>query len=130
MITKKKMQKQIDELTAEVKELSKIVVTDELTKLREKEKLYEEQTKLLSNVKFRVKSAKVVEGGSGEPSVVVIYQLPMITIPLDENGNPREKIPFFYSVNALGMVSIEDYQAIERALIEAKKMVNNNTNKK
>lgn len=130
MITKKKMQKQIDELTAEVKELSKIVVTDELTKLREKEKLYEEQTKLLSNVKFRVKSAKVVEGGSGEPSVVVIYQLPMITIPLDENGNPSEKIPFFYSVNALGMVSIEDYQAIERALIEAKKMVNNNTNKK
>lgn len=130
MITKRKMQKQIDELTAEVKELSKIVVTDELTKLREKEKLYEEQTKLLSNVRFRVKSAKVVEGGGGEPNVVVIYQLPMITIPLDENGNPSEKIPFFYSVNALGMVSIEDYQAIERALIEAKKLVNNNTNKK
>ena len=130
MITKKKMQKQIDELTTEVKELSKIVVTDELTKLREKEKLYEEQTKLLSNVKFRVKSAKVVEGGSGAPNVVVIYQLPMITIPLDENGNPSEKIPFFYSVNALGMVSIEDYQTIERALIEAKKIINNNTNKK
>ena len=130
MITKKKMQRQIDELAAEVKELSRIVVTDELAKLREKERLYEEQTKLLSNVKFRVKSAKAVESDGGEPSVVVIYQLPMITIPLDENGNPSEKIPFFYSVNALGMVSIEDYQAIERALTEAKKMVNNNTNKK
>lgn len=130
MITKRKMQKQIDELTAEVKELSKMVVTDELTKLREKEKLYEEQTKLLSNVKFRVKSAKVVEGGSGDPSVVVVYQLPMITIPLDENGNPGEKIPFFYSVNALGMVSIEDYKTIEKALIDAKNMVNNNINKK
>ena len=130
MITKKKMQKRIDELAAEVKELSKTVVTDELSKLREKEKLYEEQTKLLSNVKFRVKSAKVVDGGGDSPSVVVIYQLPIITIPLDEKGDPSEKIPFFYSVNALGMVSIEDYQSIETALIEAKKLVNNNTNKK
>ena len=130
MITKKKMQKRIDELDAEVKELSRIVVTDELAKLREKEKLYEEQTKLLSNVKFRVKSAKVVDGGGGAPNVVVIYQLPIITIPLDEKGDPSEKIPFFYSVNALGMVSIEDYQSIETALIEAKKLVNNNTNKK
>lgn len=130
MITKKKMQKRIDELAAEVKELSKTVVTDELAKLREKEKLYEEQTKLLSNVKFRVKSAKVVDDGSGAQNVVVIYQLPIITIPLDEKGDPSEKIPFFYSVNALGMVSIEDYQSIETALIEAKKLANNNTNKK
>lgn len=130
MITKKKMQKRIDELAAEVKELSKTVVTDELTKLREKEKLYEEQTKLLSNVKFRVKSAKVVDDGNGAPNVVVIYQLPIITIPLDEKGDPSEKIPFFYSVNALGMVGIEDYQSIETAFIEAKKLANNNTNKK
>lgn len=130
MISKKQLKKQVDDLTSEVKELSKIVVTDELRTLREKEKLYEEQTKLLSNVKFRVKSAKVVDDGSGAPNVVVIYQLPIITIPLDEKGDPSEKIPFFYSVNALGMVSIEDYQTIEKALIEAKKMVNNNINKK
>lgn len=130
MISKKQLQKQVDDLTSEVKELSKIVVTDELRTLREKEKLYEEQTKLLSNVKFRVKSAKVVDDGSGAPNVVVIYQLPIITIPLDEKGDPSEKIPFFYSVNALGMVSIEDYQTIEKALIEAKKMANNNINKK
>lgn len=130
MITKKQLQKQVDDLTSEVKELSKIVVTDELRMLREKEKLYEEQTKLLSNVKFRVKSAKVVDDGSGAPNVVIIYQLPIITIPLDEKGDPSEKIPFFYSVNALGMVNIEDYQTIEKALIEAKKTVNNNINKK
>lgn len=130
MISKKQLQKQVDDLTSEVKELSKIVVTDELRTLREKDKLYEEQTKLLSNIKFRVKSAKVVDDGSGAPNVVVIYQLPIITIPLDEKGDPSEKIPFFYSVNALGMVSIEDYQTIEKALIEAKKMANNNINKK
>lgn len=130
MISKKQLQKQVDDLTSEVRELSKIVVTDELRTLREKEKLYEEQTKLLSNVKFRVKSAKVVDDGSGAPNVVVIYQLPIITIPLDEKGDPSEKNPFFYSVNALGMVGIEDYQTIEKALIEAKKMANNNINKK
>lgn len=130
MITKKQLQAQIVELTNEVKKLTEMVVTDEVKRLKEKEKLYEEQTQLLSNVKFRVKSAKVTDSGSGTPSVVVIYQLPMITIELDENGDPIERIPFFYSVNALGMVSIEDYKTIEKALIDAKNMVNNNINKK
>ena len=50
MITKKQLKTQIDELTNEIKELSKIVVTDELKNLREIKKLYEEQTNLLSNV--------------------------------------------------------------------------------
>ena len=59
MITKKQLKTQIDELTNEIKELSKIVVTDELKNLREIKKLYEEQTNLLSNVKFRVKSGKI-----------------------------------------------------------------------
>lgn len=122
MITKKQLKQQVDELTNAVKKLTDMVITDEVRKLKEKEKLYEEQTKLLSDVKFRVKSAKVTEDGN----VVVIYQLPMITIQLDENGDPVERIPFFYAVNALEMVSIQDYQTIEKALIEAK----NNINKK
>lgn len=128
MITKKQLKTQIDELTNEIKELSKIVVTDELKNLREIKKLYEEQTNLLSNVKFRVKSAKVIEEDNGSKNVVVIYQLPIVKIALDENGDPIEKIPFFYSVNALEMVSIDDYKTIENALIEAKKSINFNKN--
>ena len=72
MITKKQLKTQIDELTNEIKELSKIVVTDELKNLREITKLYEEQTNLLSNVKFRVNSAKVIEEDDGSKNVVVI----------------------------------------------------------
>ena len=130
MITKKQLLEEIEQLRAEVKELSKIVVTDELKTLKEKEKRFEEQTKLISNVKFRVKSAKVAEDVNGSPGIVIIYQLPIISIPLDEKGDPIERNPFFYAVNALGMVSLEDYQAIERALAEAKKSINDNINKK
>ncbi len=127
MITKKKMLKQISDLTNEVKELSKTVITDELKQLREKEKLFEEQTQLLSNVKLSVKSAKVIDSDSGL-SVVVTYQLPIVKIMLNEKGEPIERIPFFYSVNALEMVGIEDYKKIEDALSEAKKIANNNIN--
>lgn len=121
MISKKQLQKQVTELTNEVKEISKIVVTNELKTLREKEKLYKEQTELLSNVKFRVKNAKIVSSDDGTKKLVVTYQLPVISIPLDESGKPSEKNLFFYSVNALEMVGIEDYETIEKALSEARK---------
>lgn len=130
MIKKKELLKQIESLSAEVKRLTEIVVTEELKTLREKEKRLEEQTELLESVRFKVKSAKPVDDGNGSAHVVVMYQLPTISIYLNENGEPIERIPFFYSVNALGLVGIEDYQLIEKALMDAKKLIDDNTNKK
>ena len=127
MTTKKQLKQQIDDLTNEVKKLREIVVTDELKKLREISKLYEEQTNLLSNVKFKIKSIKTIEETN---TMVVTYQLPVINIPLNENGNPIERHPFFYSVNALGMTSMEDSELIRNALQQARKLANINKNKK
>ena len=126
MITKKQLQEQLQELGQTVHDLKNIIVTDELKSLREDKKRFTEQTKLISDVKFRVKSAKIVDDDTGSQSLVIIYQLPMITIPLDEKGDPIEKNSFFYAVNALGLVSLEDYDKIRAALEQAK----NNINKK
>ena len=126
MITKKQLQEQLQELGQTVHDLKNIIVTDELKSLREDKKRFTEQTKLINDVKFRVKSAKIVDDDTGSQSLVIIYQLPMITIPLDEKGDPIEKNSFFYAVNALGLVSLEDYDKIRAALEQAK----NNINKK
>lgn len=130
MITKKGLAKRVEDLTDEVKELNRIVVTDELRSLREAKKAFDEQTELLSHVRLGVKSAKVSVDGSGAPSVVVTYRLPIITIPLDEGGEPSERVPFFYAVNALGLVGMDDYDVIRNALAEAKKAMEDKTNKK
>ena len=119
MPTKKDLQNQINVLTEKVNELTEIVITDELRFLKEEKKHFDEQTALLSDVKFRVKSVKVMEEDN---SIVVVYQLPVITLKLDEQGNPIEKIPFFYAVNALGMVGVNDYEAIQNAINHVKKL--------
>lgn len=120
MITKKKLQQQVNELTEKVKDLSNIIVSDELNRLRRKEKEFANQTELLSNVRFKIKNVKIVDNEDGFKNIIITYQLPMITLELDENGKPKEKVPFFYSVNALEMIGLEDYEKIEQALEQAK----------
>lgn len=124
MITKKQLKKELDSLSEEVKDLSKLVKTKEVERLREAKKLYDEQTKLLGDVRFRVKSAKTVDDERGK-RLVIVYQLPIVSVSLDENGEPAEKVPFFYAVNALGLVGISDYEKISKALEEAKKSPKN-----
>lgn len=126
MITKKQLKRTIDDLSNEVKKLNEIVVTDELKKLREIKRLYEEQTNLLSNVKFRVKSVKLNEDLR---LMTIIYQLPIIQIELDEDGKPINKNPFFYSTNVLELVSNEDFDKIRETLLKAQKIAINNKNK-
>lgn len=126
----KELKAKVEELTKEVERLKNIVITDELKKLQIKEKQLEEQNELLSNVRFRVKSAKLVDDDSGTPKINIIYQLPIISFSIDEEGNPNEKIPFFYSVNALGLIGQEDYEKINNVLLEAKYWANDKKNKK
>ena len=129
MISKKVLASEIEAIKEDVKSLTDIVVTDELKSLRNDKKRFEEQSELLSHLRFRIKSARYMDGEQGN-KIVIIYQLPMITIPLNEKGEPAEKNDFFYAVNALGLVGIEDYQAIQNALEDAKKASENNIYKK
>lgn len=128
MITKKKLNEKIESLTREIEKLNKIVVTNELKKLRIKEQEYKEQTELLSNIKFRIKNIKMSEDDNQQNSLIITYQLPVITIPLDENGKPKEKNLFFYSVNALNLLSIQDFELLSQKLREAENLTKDKTN--
>lgn len=130
MITKKQLQENIVKLTEKVEALNNIIITEELKHLRERDKMFDKQTELLADVHLNVKNTKIIENSeSGIPTVVVTYQLPVVNIPLDENGDVAEKIPFFYAINALGLISQSDYDKITTALAEAKKSINFKKNK-
>lgn len=121
-VSKKELKKEIDDLIEEIQELKKIVVTDELNYLREQKKLFDEQNKLLSNVHFRVKSVKAFKDETTEQDQVrIIYQLPVVTLTFDENGTPS-KDDFFYSVNALQLISLEDIEKLVRCIDSVKKV--------
>ena len=124
MVTKKQLQEQINSLSKEVEELRQTIITDELKHLRKIKELFDEQKEDLANVRFSVKSAKYVENDDGSKEITVVYQLPVIHIPLDEKNEPSEKNPFFYSVNSLGLVGMEDYDKIRYAFELAKKQKN------
>ena len=131
MITKKQLLEKYENLEKKFEVLQNVVVTEELKHLRERDKLFKEQTELLKCVRLKVKCTKIIEDShSGEPTVTVTYQLPTVNIPLDENGNVAEKIPFFYAINALGLVDSEDYEKITAALAEAKKSIDYKKNQK
>lgn len=118
MITKKSLKADIDALAEEVRSLSRMVVTDEMKRLRAVEKAYKGQCDLLSQVKLSVKRVAVAEDDGDR--LVVIYQPLRVEVPLDENGDPSERNPLFYAINALGLVGMDDYEAINKALKEAK----------
>ena len=131
MLTKKGINKRVDDLNTDVKTLTDLIITDRVKRLEETERLYNEQTALLSNVRLRVKSARIVKGDDGVSRLVVTYQLPVVSVALDESGKPNEKDPMFYSINALGLVGQSDYETISRALGDAEKAaIVDNTNKK
>lgn len=125
-ITKKDLKIEIENLKTELSAVKQSVITNELQKLRREKLRLDEQDSLLKDVKFRVKSVKAIDNETGQTSIVITYQLPIITLPLDEKGNPTQKIPFFYAVNALGLIGMEDYEKISRILEQAKNNKNKN----
>ena len=115
--------KKIAKLQASVDELTKIIKTRELVKLRRDSKELGELKELISHIKFKVKEVRAFEGegisDSDKDVVRIIYQLPVIGLTIDDEGNP-EKNDFFYATNMLDMISIEDMKKIQKVLNEEK----------
>ena len=84
-ISKKKLAK----LQSSVDELTHIVKTNELTRLREESKKLKEIQALLSKVRFKVKDVKTIETDElGRVDVRITYQLPTVTLKIDDEGKP------------------------------------------
>ena len=113
MITNKKLSKQIQEL-------SDFIKSNEYEELKKDSAELKRVKELLSHVKFKVKDIKFFEEGEeNQPTVRIIYELPVIDLTIDENGEPS-KNDFFYSSNMLEMISLEDMNKIQDFLRKIK----------
>ena len=118
-ISKKKLIEEITQLKNEVIDLKKAVITEELKKLREEKKQYDQQTELLSHIQLKVKDARIINDIENDAVFVrVVYDLPTIVISLDENGKAK-KNDFFYSVNALELIDLKDLEKLSKLFEKA-----------
>ena len=109
MVTKKQILAQLNELTDLIK-------SDEFNRLKKDSDELKETKSLLSNIKFKVKDIKYYKD---ENFVQIRYELPVINLTLDDQGNPS-KNEFFYSSNRLEMISLEDMKKIQELLEKCK----------
>ena len=105
MVTKKQLLKQILE---RVQELENYIKSDEFNQLKQDSEELKTTKELLSHVKFKVKDINYFEDNN---SVQIRYELPIVNLQLDEQGEP-DKNDFFYSVNMLEMIGLEDVNKI------------------
>ena len=118
------LKKKFEELQQSVQELTNIVKTQELVRLREESKELKEIKEYLSHVQFKLKDVKAFEGEElGKINIRITYQLPVVTLTLDSEGNPN-KDDFFYSSNILGLLSFEDMKKIQKVLETEKNKIN------
>lgn len=115
--------KKLNQIEAQIQELTKIVKTQELERLRHIRDMYNNQSNLVKDVKFRVKSVRtVLSETTGLPCVQVKYELPIINIELDDKGEPI-KNDFFYAVNYLELISLEDMKLIMEEIANAQQLL-------
>ena len=112
--------KRLDKIQSTLDELKEIITTQELEKLRkDRDELHRLQS-LLSNIKFKVKDINYFEE---EHIFQIRYELPLINLNLDENGEIMDKNEFFYSTNMLDLISVDDMKKIQEELAKTKNKI-------
>lgn len=118
MVTTKKLVKELQE---KVDHLSSLIESEEFKKLRKDSEELKEIKKLVSCVKFKIKSVSSFENQeTNRTNIIVTYELPKVILELDEDGNPS-KDDFFYASNMLNMISLEDMFKFQEFLKKTKK---------
>lgn len=103
-------------LLNEIKTLKEEVEGKEFDKLRKDSEELKEKNKLIESVRFKVRSAAEIEDQTtGGRAVKIIYQPRTVILRFDEKGNPI-KDDFFYALNSLGFVSVEDMARIQSVI--------------
>lgn len=91
----------------------------QVEKLKRKEAFLNETLDDLYNIRLKVKSVAVSVDEYGNPSVKVLYEVPIQVVKFDEQGNPKYP-KFLVSANKLGLLSIEDMNKIHAKVLEAR----------
>ena len=119
IVTKKQLLKSIQELTDFIK-------GEEFTKLKKDSEELQRIKELLSHIKFKIKDFSYFKEDN---AVKITYELPKIVLPLDENGKVAKKDEFFYSVNVLELISLEDMLMIQEFLNNLQNKIQNSKGK-
>lgn len=117
MVTNKK---RIEQLQKTVDELKETVITQELTRLRNINKVYTEQKELLSHIHLELKNVRLVEDESGLNYLEVSYKTPVLKVAFNEDGK-LVRNDFFRSVNMLNLLSQEDTERIAKEISAAER---------
>ena len=119
-ITNKKKKEYEDELAKlrhKIEELTQIVKTQELLRLRAENERLKEKEKLMKNVHMKVKSVSYIP----EDNIILVkYDIAPARVPVNEEGQVQ-KNDFFYAVNKLQLISFDDMSKIQAVINQLKK---------
>lgn len=114
------IRKRLKHLESDLSELTRIVKNREYQELKRQSEDFSTVKNLLEQVKINVKEVKtVLDQDTMEDVVTVKYELPIVTVRFDENGDPL-KNELFYALNALNLISYEDMEKIQKVLDKTK----------
>lgn len=114
----KKLKKQIGDLQQNVEELTKIIKSQELVKLREDSKRLNNTDELLSNLHFKLKSVQLFDDpDTFSQNVRVSLEIPTIIVQIDRDGNVV-KNDQLRAINLLDLISLEDTMKIQKKIEE------------
>jgi uncharacterized membrane protein (DUF106 family) len=120
MFTKKKEKAYNDKIAVlqhKIEELTEIIKTQELIKLRQENAYYKDREKSLSHISFKLKDVAFLEE---ENCILVKYEPMFAKVFIGDNGKilPND---FFIAVNKLRLLSLEDMKKISVVINNVKK---------
>lgn len=119
-ITKKEKQDYINQIAAlkhEIEDLRQIIKTQELLNLRAENARLKEKEQLINKIKFKLKSVAYLE----EDGIILVkYEIPPVKVAVNEAGEVQ-KNDFFYAVNKLQLLSLDDLKKISAVVDNIKK---------
>lgn len=120
MFTKKKEKaynEKIAVLQHKIEELTEIIKTQELIKLRQENAYYKDREKSLSHINLKLKDVAFLEE---ENCILVKYEPMFAKVFIGDNGKilPND---FFIAVNKLRLLSLEDMKKISVVINNVKK---------
>lgn len=103
-------------LLNEIKTLKEEIEGKEFDRLKRDSEELKEKNKLIGDIRFKVRSvAEIEDQDTSEKSVKIVYQPKTVILRFDEKGNPV-KDDFFYAMNVLGLISVEDMVRIQNVI--------------
>ena len=108
--------KQINELQKRIDELTKIVKNNEFERLKARSEDLAVKDEQLGKIKIKVAQIVGKDTNTGQPTLTITYEIPKVTLYLDENGPYGDNYELFYAINRLDLISYQDMDKIRKAI--------------